>query len=1700
MSRKEILAIFVLLYRLTSHLRMSNIELFNQDNKIGDIVVIYLNSGKDISGEVVEIGDNYILLKKEDGKQMRLFENIIGAWETISSSELETVDVFDGGKDMLEKVGDSTSPSIDTDSAKQDSEAVSSPDEPQRSGLKILGKIDLSKFNDPRYSFKKEDIKETDIPVKSEPPTAHEQVEVAEPQEAGPSFFESQIKACVKDLKDLFQESHVDLGKLIEVNTTVKANSSYKGAFGVGISDDGDTLLIREEGFVGNPEVLSIEGSKLFCRPQNGESPKLSFVSIAQMTYGELLDHFEQCIEDEWIVKAISILKSLRMFDDFSPIDNQLRDIYVRLKSASRKVYQKSIIDVYELTEEEEARLESFIKEKIEAEDKRRPLQDIQIKNAYTYKYRVRVSMDAFEKAREKAGFLSSEYRVQEECPFIKDYESVKMSLEDLNKRFDIDKETLLYHLDAVASELEPHFDINDKPNAFVQKVGRNSCIVNYNAASMRCFYNSVLDLDLLKRLSEFSEGELPVRVSTYVRKKTGETYISNIVDVLSIREHITNLIHLVEDENYVYARRYNQNIQSFIQPYLTSKGVAHYKQAIGIFKRAVYDISDLPIIVINFSNKIQAEQEVSKKAALAVFQIADEHLSKGNAGDAIEVIKSAIETGSFLPKDQSLLYQRLIQIYTTADKPEDAIDTYKRWISYGEEKDMFTVKKLSRIYTDLARIQYSTPGHEQDALESLKIAIEYNPDNKLSLSLQEQISTALEDLNSQSGQELQVAPESRVLHSIDVVSDMLDLDIQEHRYTDKRILSNGSPTIEIATQLLEEAKSTDDVESYPVFLETAKAFHDLKFYNHQDYLYVVACYARLKGNFLFKTFKKSLQSINYARSPQSMGTLCRLKDSAQSYYMESLNLWSFISFEDEDEDNDISTKEGIDQVSIVLEILVNHMILDVAYYQASQQAEKAYNYDALFNMQFKDVFYNCMRSNDESLHGIAASTIVKVGSYSSAVWNRLASHPNGISGLYGELTGPDKRLRFYSSINKAESASTSIELSPKEFLQQSFAKHSSDRYEFAKQIAKLREEVLSPHGMDNITSKWRDLDSFYRLLSPTDMESTSKVDEILTILKPYPYRGDDEQSTLLYQVTEIIDEQIKFINVNTTFYGRTFFFPLLTKWAGEIRNIRKERVAIKQPRLSVAPDPHYILETDQEKKVSLVIKNSGETTAEGFSIDLVFTSLQSEESYEYSNEIKTEIPSGQIAAFTISLNNDVDYSKGINLRIGIAPIYQGNVLNSVEASYTIEEEPKSVLEPDDVIWSDGPITPKPLFFGRQELIDKLVRHYLSSNRHKPYILYGLTRTGKSSIVKYLGLQITGKTTRIQGQQKTILHFSMDLDEAGKCPNAKEVWDFFIRRCLYEKICKYAGSFSLDCTDYKPSDHPRSYEFEDILKKLSENGFYPFITMDEFSHMKTLIKTGKLTSAFLHTLRKYSFEGLASFMYIGTYDINDLLTDKEYGITGQLTHCINYQLNEIDEKPAKQLINVLGDKLIFTDEAQDYICRLSGRVPYFIQIICQNCGKYAIEKKRRFIGYPELLEVVKVLTGEIEIYDDDSELQRLTINTFEDNQYSANDPNYVLGLVVSISYLNRECDQNNVPPKGIRIDELERLWTEYGIKNAKYYIGEAINILKAKQIIVQNNEDVVPSYTIIVDLYRRWCKIEYPDINLVLSSLLNQDN
>jgi hypothetical protein len=185
-------------------------------------------------------------------------------------------------------------------------------------------------------------------------------------------------------------------------------------------------------------------------------------------------------------------------------------------------------------------------------------------------------------------------------------------------------------------------------------------------------------------------------------------------------------------------------------------------------------------------------------------------------------------------------------------------------------------------------------------------------------------------------------------------------------------------------------------------------------------------------------------------------------------------------------------------------------------------------------------------------------------------------------------------------------------------------------------------------------------------------------------------------------------------------------------------------------------------------------------------------------------------------------------------------------------------------------------------------------------------------------------------------------------------------------------------------------------------------------------------------------------------------------------------------------------MNVLGNKLQFTKEAISHIHRLSGDVPYFVQMICKYCGLYAVEKKRTIIGYPELEMIVQVLTGETE-KNVASLVKTLPENVFQNNMFSPADPIEVHVLVSSISYINRNNKEN---PRGVGIAELQELWAKKNILDYRPKLADAIEILCQKKVLSQEEDEGFSVYKISVDLFRRWWAVHNPDIDLQLDKIV----
>jgi hypothetical protein len=136
------------------------LDLFRQDIKVGDKVKIYLTTGKEPFGIVIEIGSNFILLRNMDGSVSRIFEVLIGGWDLLSdidkSDNKENQDSTELNSDNNKKVNDSydnvgfndINPESNEVIVNQNFEnieaSVISSNSSTNLGVKVLGKIELN--------------------------------------------------------------------------------------------------------------------------------------------------------------------------------------------------------------------------------------------------------------------------------------------------------------------------------------------------------------------------------------------------------------------------------------------------------------------------------------------------------------------------------------------------------------------------------------------------------------------------------------------------------------------------------------------------------------------------------------------------------------------------------------------------------------------------------------------------------------------------------------------------------------------------------------------------------------------------------------------------------------------------------------------------------------------------------------------------------------------------------------------------------------------------------------------------------------------------------------------------------------------------------------------------------------------------------------------------------------------------------------------------------------------------------------------------------------------------------------------------------------------------------------------------------------------------------------------------------------------
>ena len=1046
-----------------------------------------------------------------------------------------------------------------------------------------------------------------------------------------------------------------------------------------------------------------------------------------------------------------------------------------------------------------------------------------------------------------------------------------------------------------------------------------------------------------------------------------------------------------------------------------------------------------------------------------------DTLIRNGQKEECLRQSYQIINTSRPTPKYLRSYLDRIVNTEIALDHTNEALQSLAYLIVLTEQQNDANVNSIGHLYITMARL-YQKENNREEALKAILYAESVKPNNnaitKLKESIQRMDSIGVENQNALSETS---ASENVPNDTNDSINKMLLEDVCQEARRQELLPSNETIPAE---QLFGKAqnKRNDVTESFEnkaqLFLEAAGAYYNFKQTSSIMYKISVANYARLKGHGMYARFANLIRN-----NSGELSELQAYRDGACSYYVEALGIF-----------NALGERNHLQE--LLLKYLQLHFV--ISQLEGGKTPDPDWETWTLKQLQ-----QDCLNNDSAENFRTLLSSYITVGAAAEGAWGTLANDADGTGVFTGKCHSMKFRNRAFDLFNEIEHSAidNNPSVSFNSFVKQIF----SHRQARIKQLNACLQNCLDWNfNLFNISlfaSMWDSARSLSSIMTATDIKSQNTINSIIDILKPYASHKSNERYRDLVSSQTAILKCKDAIVATTTYYGRTFFLPLFDKWLDEIGKQIEEKDANALPNLSISPDPCYVkIDDNNNSYIDFVVSNIGESTTQSFVVNIVINNKL------YKIEHLTELAAEECCTESL-FTNDIKGIFSFDVHFSIVPKYQNRELPPMESEATYEiEEGDYIKDENDIPWTISNTPPDTVFKGREKNLDTLVSHYLSKDRSQTYILYGLTRTGKSSMLDYLRDRINGQSLK-EDSSIHIMTFKWYLNEFSYIRSSVEdFWTWAIETNIYNVLDKtdpkLADAIDVAYSNSLPTAGSWTQaDFSRIIDILNEHNFVPLITIDEFSYVRDMLKTKLLDATFVSTLRNLALTGKACFVYAGTYDIKDLPKEKEYGIVGQMNNTTPMHINEIDDVFANELIDACP-QILFDERVKSYIRTMSGCVPYWIQWICKDCGKYAVAHKKKHLGLRDVGHVVDVLTGSVKPDLLDC-WQALDEENFQNNQITPGNIEEQQ-LITSLAFLLK--DSTPMMGRGISMDELKQLWEQYSVpSDKKLKMAKALTALEERKVLKSFTDENREVYKFRVELFRCFWYNHHKDIDTILT-------
>ena len=945
-------------------------------------------------------------------------------------------------------------------------------------------------------------------------------------------------------------------------------------------------------------------------------------------------------------------------------------------------------------------------------------------------------------------------------------------------------------------------------------------------------------------------------------------------------------------------------------------------------------------------------------------------------------------------------------------------------------------------------------------------------------------------------------------------ISPMLRADVSEHKLQDPIIIRRGGqPIAEDADRLIADADNElkeiykkDQSEMFTLYgryLEASKAYFELPDDDYKDFLYQRALgrYASLRAGDFFDKYKTEITKKDDSDLIQN------LKDSTSSYYYEALRLKL-----------DIEREEGNPGFIIAEEVLLNYLRLNTIHFmfKEGQSLKKEIfnsNYIKTAQILFSSdsgkrvlakTFLSIGAANPENFTAMF-SPLEKTKLLNGQPYKFLTSNKQVIVNLFSELTG--------FNYNADEEIN--------DYLKRIFEDVSNNRHDkILQQFNVIREIGFNPREINHLQEEWNILSDIKDPLvfNKSDSRVLEEIENIIDIYVPYMKSSPEERDAIISGLKNEISILKDRIHSEPTYWIRSQFQPLLINWIKSLNRQKDLKTKYTRPKIIINVDPECIMVTNDGGEFTVSIENIGAANVNKVKCQLKFI-VDDKNLFDVNENFSDdELSPGMKDSITFGFESTIMNllkDKIIKCEVIVSGDHINQKIESKER-YTLNIQTNIPLKIEDIPWHETRKVPENMFKGRDELIEQLIKHYLSNDRVETWILYGLTRHGKSSIHEYLAKSLlqSDPVETIQHGTLKIIPFEWEFGEAANCHDARELWYYLVKLQILDKIEEYALSGILPeriiyeseyIKLYNISDGSfRSSHFKKSLLFLVKNGYLPFFSVDEFTYYTEMIDKGIISLAFFASIRKITIEDeIASFIFAGAYDLIEIVNDDNYGITSHFANIRDHKVAGIDRKSSTELIQIMGEKLLFTNDAVDLIQSVSDNIPYFIQIICRRCGNYAVQNGKNIMGSSDVEKVIQFMTGEKT--DSGSllkKIKRLETSLFQNTQYRPNEV-YRQALISTIASRSIDKDGNiRTSPVDIANDEIISIWGNHRdrmIINFQGNLQNSIESLEKRGVIKRTKTETFPFYQLSVDIFRRWWNVEHPYLYNELDKLIQME-